>query len=294
MDKANRSRAIRLHKDMDVLSAMRCVVSECLRQLQENLQGITTSNEVECVHQARVALRRLRSVDKAFKTLSVNGDWPTLMQEAQWLAKPLGDLRDLQILSSTILPKVAEAHANTIDFSTLQKQLTRRSERARIKLLTALQSKRSHEFLRRLQAWLDNEDEKPRNNLQDFAKKSLSKRWKKVNSIVVHWENLNQDQRHALRKSAKKLRYSIEVFSSLFAKKSTAKYVKYLERVQKSLGNLNDIATAAALLGPLIKPKSTKTAVNASLQWLTHEEQKHHATATKLLAKWHHHPPFWR
>lgn len=293
MNKARAARAIHLDDNMTVPAAMHCVVTECVRQLQENMLGIVSNDDIDYVHQARVALRRLRSADKAFSTVCTSDDWHALMQEAQWLANLLGKLRDLQILITVTLPSITKAHTGAIDFAPLKKELIRRSERAHAKLFTALRSKRYRMLLQALQSWLDDKHGTQRKNLSSFAQKALSKRWCKVDTLAARWEKLDQTQHHTLRKRAKKLRYAIEFFASLYPSKAVKKYIKYLETIQKALGNLNDTATTQALLRPLLRHTDTASAARTALEWLSSVEQNQLDSAATVLAPWRRHRPFW-
>ncbi len=52
---------------------------------------------------------------------------------------------------------------------------------------------------------------------------------------------------HPLRKSLKKLRYGVEFVASLYPKKAVKRLVKRIKALQKSLGVINDAATATQL-----------------------------------------------
>ena len=53
---------------------------------------------------------------------------------------------------------------------------------------------------------------------------------------------------HTFRIACKKLRYSTELFSSLYGNKQPAPYLNGLARIQEELGLLNDIAIARRIL----------------------------------------------
>jgi triphosphatase len=63
------------------------------------------------------------------------------------------------------------------------------------------------------------------------------------------------EERHEVRKGAKRLRYGAEFLGSLFPSKKRArrygKFVKSLEKLQDQLGALNDMATAPSVLDRL-------------------------------------------
>ena len=89
---------------MDPVEAFRRVALACLSQLQANEAGVLHSDDIEYLHQARVALRRLRAALRVFA--------PALPRKfvsrwgAAWkaLALSLGDARDHDVFRTSLLP----------------------------------------------------------------------------------------------------------------------------------------------------------------------------------------------
>ena len=79
-----------------------------------------------------------------------------------------------------------------------------------------------------------------------FAADELTRRWRKVRKKGRALGQLDPRSRHKLRIQAKKLRYAVEFFASLFDSKRAARrrkqFLSALERLQNGLGDLNDIA----------------------------------------------------
>jgi CHAD domain-containing protein len=67
--------------------------------------------------------------------------------------------------------------------------------------------------------------------------------------------DLSIEDRHRLRIDAKRLRYAVDFFSSLFGNKRVARYVEILCQIQDLLGEINDDAVAMHLLESLARPK---------------------------------------
>jgi CHAD domain-containing protein len=74
---------------------------------------------------------------------------------------------------------------------------------------------------------------------------------KKIRKQGAHLAALDTRRRHKLRIRAKKLRYAVDFFASLFPRKGSlrrrAKFIAGLKKLQDSLGDLNDIVVHAAL-----------------------------------------------
>ena len=67
-----------------------------LAQFQANLPGVLASDNIEYVHQARVALRRLRAALRLYRKVCVLPD--ELMDGLRALAAALGPARDWDVL----------------------------------------------------------------------------------------------------------------------------------------------------------------------------------------------------
>jgi CHAD domain-containing protein len=70
-----------------------------------------------------------------------------------------------------------------------------------------------------------------------------------------HFETIDDDARHRIRKSAKKLRYTAEFFADLYGRKRQKsrrkRFIAALRNFQDQLGALNDLVTARKVLGQL-------------------------------------------
>src|SRR5690606_24114464 len=77
--------------------AFRKIAGTCLRQYRLNEALIRRQNP-EALHQARVALRRLRSAFSIFAPLLDDDAFTRLRDEIRWLAGALGEARDLDVL----------------------------------------------------------------------------------------------------------------------------------------------------------------------------------------------------
>ncbi|POA98063.1 hypothetical protein C2134_13655 [Chromobacterium sinusclupearum] len=238
-----------LRASMTPRQALRSVMLESLRHLSSNVPGILSCDDPEYVHQARVALRRLRAAGKAFAPLTSGADWEPVMAQAQRLAAALGRLRDLDVLLLQILPEAEQASARCLRLSALRRALRQRREQARSAVRASLSSPDHMAWCGALLGLLnqppgtDEQEKQP-----GFARKSLRRSWKTVRRLARRWHTLDAEQRHDLRKRAKKLRYSVEFFSALYRRKSVKQYLKPLQEVQQLLGTINDRAAAQSLL----------------------------------------------
>lgn len=89
---------------------------------------------------------------------------------------------------------------------------------------------------------------------------------------------------HPLRKSLKKLRYSLEFLSSLYPRKTTKQYLRRLEKLQKTLGVINDAAMGLRLAEELTKERIDLTVAVAALART--QKETNCGARQKLVKEW--------
>lgn len=236
-----------LASDMTTVIAFRHIAGACLRQFRLN-ETLIDHRNVEATHQARVALRRLRSAFTLHKSVAQDGQFDRLREDLRWLAAGLGTARDLDVLVAR--RKNGEIHSG------LEEARRQSYEEA----ITALASPRARDLMLNLSEWLSlgewltapsgtDAREQP---LRDFAASVLSRFRRKVRKGGRGLGGQEDAARHQLRKDTKKLRYAAEFFASLFEgkrqKRWYGRFLETLEALQDKLGLLNDAVSAPELL----------------------------------------------
>lgn len=288
-----------LNTKLTPTAALRAVVLETLRHLQNNAPGVGDRNDIEFIHQMRVALRRLRSALTTFSKITDDDFWQSIDTETRWIAGLLGDVRDLDVLLIETLPAIEPTLTLTkpIHLSTLKRALRQYRRSCHKTLLAALNSARYGTLLLRLLHWLNNDTvarESKSNSLEKFAQRALNKRWRQVDRMAQHWQMLNDEQRHTLRKRAKKLRYAAEFFSALYKPKSVERYLKKLQVLQQLLGSANDAIAAQALLKNLTGRDAILMQVaNQVSRHLNRMEEHTEAELEQAIRKLEKAKPFW-
>jgi triphosphatase len=250
---------LKLSKEARAGDAFGTIAHACLRHFRLNEPFLTDTRASEPLHQARVAIRRLRSAMSLFQGIVADGESAS---HAGWLrgfSSRLGDARNLDVFLAH-LSEAGEAG---------QPELMPNVEAARETAYDAvLQTLGSTDFIvHMLQfvAWIEcgawrGGDDAAR-PLEKTAKALLRRRWQKVKKAGKGFEGLTSDQRHSLRIKAKKLRYACEFFSGLFDDKAEQKrrkpFLTTLEQLQTFLGELNDIETGDTLVGRLANDVQT-------------------------------------
>lgn len=239
-----------LADDMTAAQAFRRIVQSCVRQFRLNEALLAAGRDPEALHQARVALRRLRSAFSIFKPM-IGDAGADLREGLRWLAAAFGDARNLDVLLERTRP------------GPLHDRLAAAREAAYDRVGDALSSPRARHLMLDLAEhiagddWLDSSGGKGDGDqpVRAFAGTALSRFRRKVRKGARDLADADDRARHEVRKDAKKLRYAAEFFAGLFARKRERRryksFVAALEALQDRLGALNDLATAPAVLKEL-------------------------------------------
>ncbi|WP_287885960.1 CYTH and CHAD domain-containing protein [Paracoccus sp. (in: a-proteobacteria)] len=238
---------VALRRDMVAADGFRLIGSACLRQFRLNEPLIGPGNP-EAVHQARVALRRLRSAFAICKPMLQDEKAGQLNRETRWLAGMLGEARDLDVLRMRCRSEALRARLEPARMAAYaQAQAALESRRARLLMLDL------GEYLA-IGPWtaLPSAAEIRDLPLREFAAAALDRFRRKVKKDGIDLADLGDEARHELRKDAKKLRYAAEFFAPLFAEKRrrrrAARFLAALEALQDRMGALNDLVSAPELV----------------------------------------------
>ena len=247
-EEAVKAEPIQLTADIDAAQAFQHIARACLRQFRLNEMLLRGERSPAALHQARVALRRLRSAFSLFQTMLGDSRFDRLREETRWLAGTLGDARDIDVMI---------ARNEHEDF---RARLEEARARAYAAAEAALESDRARSLMLDLAEWIAVGEwlhlPQPRplreQSARLFAAEALDRFRRKVKKQGRDLAELDDEARHEVRKAAKKLRYASEFFRALFDDKRQRRrykrFVSALEELQDRLGALNDLVTAPSLL----------------------------------------------
>jgi CHAD domain-containing protein len=232
-------------------AAFQAIALSCLHRFELNRDLLARTGEAEALHQARVALRQLRSAFSIFRDIVADERFEDLRGELRWLAGATNEARDLDAL----IARMDDVPAS----------LERERKRASALASKVLASARSERLLRELIDWLANgvwlEVRNPRDQTAaEFASASLERLRGKLGKKGRHLRSLDDDDLHEVRIAAKKLRYAAWFFSGLFhddkAERRAKRFIDAMRALQDSLGEVQDIAVAPAFLKRLQIPRA--------------------------------------
>jgi triphosphatase len=245
---AFKAEPVLLNHDVTAAQAFQHIVLACLRQFRLNEDMFLAEHAPEALHQARVALRRLRSAFSIFKALLDDGVGAGLRDELRWLATELGEARSIDALLEQAPSGALRDHLATArQTAYVHVDATLESSRVRGLMLDLTQSSMTGAWLAAATAadWRDVP-------ARVFASAALDRRRRKVKKHGRNLAEADDPARHEVRKDAKKLRYAAEFFAALFDRKRQRRryrhFITALEGLQDELGALNDLVTAPAVL----------------------------------------------
>jgi triphosphatase len=267
---------IELDKDWPPQQALRVIAAGCLDHFEANVEGALAVDDPEFIHQLRVALRRLRSALRVFKPAAQ----VRFAAELKWLTGVLGEARDWDVLVAETLPPLLKGYGDAALAKKLLAAAKRRQSICRAAARAALVSQRQAHLVIELAQWLGAGDEsvlveetaaepavKPAgageppapsiqlNELRDFASREIRRRHRRLLQDSVALAILDPGARHQVRIDAKRLRYAVDFFATLFGKRRTGPYLKTLSAIQDVLGQANDAASAERLIESLVPPE---------------------------------------
>ena len=250
---------VTLKRDATADEAFGQILAHCLNHLLGNWVCVTRTREPEGIHQMRVAMRRMRSALTLF-------DGPfrlalrELEAEVRWLAGVLGEARDLDVFQEDVFRPAADAHGEDERLLELATVVRTRRRIAWHNVLEALESERFRKLVLDITAvtfskpWLDHAlgGENAVQPAVDFARDRLAHRYAQAIKRGRRIGDLDAAERHELRIRLKKLRYAVDFFASLYAKRRVKKYLKRLSDLQDVLGHMNDAAVARTLVREIL------------------------------------------
>jgi triphosphatase len=232
-------------------AAFQAIALSCLHRFELNRDLLARTGDADALHQARVALRQLRSAFSIFRDIVADERFEHLRGELRWLAAATNEARDLDALIAQM--------------DQVPPSLEQERERASALATKVLASARSERLLRELIDWLANgvwlEVRNPRDQTAaEFASASLDRLRGKLAKTGHDLRSLDDDELHEARIAAKKLRYAAWFFSGLFhgdkAERRSKRFIETMRALQDRLGEVQDRAVAPALLKRLGIPRA--------------------------------------
>ena len=229
----------------------------CIRHLLRNEPAVL-AGQAEGIHQMRVAARRLRAALSALKPMIPPEQYQWSLAELKWLAGALAPARNWDVFAADLLQPVERALPVEAELKRLSEAAEQRRRTAYEQAREAITSRRYTATMLKLARWFDLRGwrDQPASEqavllfapIGEVAPALIERRWRRARKRSRQFSKLSHQQRHKLRISLKKLRYTIEFLEDLFDGHAVKALEKHIKPLQEDLGRLNDVRTAHQLV----------------------------------------------
>jgi inorganic triphosphatase YgiF len=245
-----KAESVALSATLSPFEAFRRIALSSLEHQQQNHHGALTGDDPEYIHQMRVATRRLRAALRLFAPVLPDRLAESLRLPLSPLMTQLGRARDLDVLLTEIADPVLSALPDEPRLPALAGDITNRRYAARAEALALLAAPA---YGRSLLTALESLHPMPAADavaipLQSFAAERLRSLRRKLRRLAVAADLEDPGSLHALRIGVKRLRYALEFFAPLAPRHAFDRKLQRLSAIQDTLGQLNDLTNAGALL----------------------------------------------
>jgi triphosphatase len=251
--------------------AARKVIGLHLRRLRDHDPGTRLGEDTEALHDMRVACRRLRAAVHALKEGIPQRLHRSLSDELEWLGQALGSVRDLDVqLALLARYDTAPPPDPGGGIAGLRAYMETDRARHRIEMLKALDSDRYYRLLVRLEDFARGRARPRHHNTEAqsvaaVGRKAIKKAFRRLlkRGRAIDAAPTDEDL-HALRIRAKRLRYLLEFLRELIGKPGR-RLIKDLVRLQDLLGSHHDGVVAAAFIRRYVEGPGAQASAEAFL-----------------------------
>jgi CHAD domain-containing protein len=221
-----------------------------IKQLTGQIDGIRKAEDIEFIHRARVATRRLRAGLNFFADCFPSERLKTWRKEIRRLGCSLGEARDQDVQIAFLCDLLSQLQE--LDYvagvARVLMRWERRREKLQPKVLRALRGLLDSRILREMlvatKKWRTDGDEdgpwRPGPLLFDRAEEHILSRLDDLRAFEPCLADpQDKPQHHAMRIAAKRLRYTVEVCRPTYAGRLDG-VLEAIKQVQSLLGDIHD------------------------------------------------------
>ncbi len=241
-----------VHKNQTPGEAWNAIVREALVQTVSNVPGfLESAQDIEYLHQLRVALRRLQtSVELAKSMGQMTPDWNQALRESM---RTLNAARDWDVFVQdtlpTLLAKLQGSPENILSDDAVLVALTDVAMLARQRAQAHLRKPAFTQLILDVgRSLLVTSSDVHQRNVKARTEEILERRWQTLRKLCHGFTKLNSTERHKVRIAAKKMRYTMEAFAPLYGGQRSDQFINALATLQDQLGYENDLRIGKQLL----------------------------------------------
>lgn len=231
------------------------MLASYLKAMLSNEEGTRKGDDIEAVHDMRVATRRMRAVLRVMEPYFDQDAAGQVGRGLRSVTRALGAVRDLDVLIEN-----AEMFRDTLpddqqsDLNGLLADWASERERQRKRLIRQLNSKDYARLRKRIHRFVERDDTTHDENspvepyqVRHAAGSAILMRYEAVRAFETVMTAPSVDQLHELRIKGKYLRYTLECFRETLPSDSTS-LISDVTKMQDQLGELHDADVTAALI----------------------------------------------
>jgi triphosphatase len=260
-----KARSAHIHAKMSPDDAFRITLSDCLAQMTANAGVLRSGHSTEGLHQLRVGLRRLEVALKGFGEAFEQPWLEELRGRAKVLSSRLGPARDLDVFLEELLTGPAKSFSGEDEsemFALLRAEAEAARDKAWEQASACVAGADFAVFIDDVAALAQSRlPLAPGHRLKPLAARMLARQAARARKRGRAARSHEEGDLHRLRISLKKLRYTAEFFAPLYQKKKVKRYLSQIKQLQDSLGRLNDIAHARAVIIQLAPAQKNNSAL---------------------------------
>lgn len=262
IDRAREQKSPGIDPEDSMSEAGRKVMRFLFAQMLYHEPGTRAGEDIEELHDMRVATRRMRAAFEVFGPYFRKKAIRPYLKGLRATGRALGPVRDLDVFmqkAQTYLESLPEDERGGLD-PVLNSWKSGRIE-ARQKMMDYLDSHQYREFIQTYNQFLNSPGEGARsfdpdnpvpNTVREVAPMLIFERLAAVRAYEALLDNATIEQLHMLRIEFKKLRYTVEFFREVLGEEGK-KVVDDIKRFQDHLGDLNDADVACGILNELLE-----------------------------------------
>lgn len=239
------------------------IALKSLEQIQlatEQVPGIIHTKNIECLHDFRVSLRKIRSMLAIDQEIHPKRSFENTQASIRSLVKPTNRLRDLDVLMELL-----KHRSKAGSYQKKRKALAIKDVIDLVKKQQKQEAKSiSHYLISTDYLWhINNAINALQQQLSAGVKQNFSHKHMhegliqqynhSLNIWLIKKDNAKDKQIHELRIHLKKIRYWLDCFSAYFPKKNLQRAMSDLKNLQTILGRFNDSCNQIILLESLDK-----------------------------------------
>lgn len=216
--------------------------------LEKEIEGVYHAEDIEFIHRMRVASRRVRTSLAVFKNCLPPKKGETWLAQIRKLTRALGQARDADVQIDLLnnffekLPNAKYKPGIRRLITRLDQQRTKMQKKVEAELDDLIRSKAIDNLKSKFIPYLEHslQASKASPALFELAYSNINERLNEFLSYEVYLRQAEyKDELHAMRIAAKRLRYTMEIFSPLYNDR-LRRPMRAIRKTQEMLGEIHD------------------------------------------------------